>query len=113
MNNKQATEILEWWEKKRVWYNLIVLLIGIWQIIMEKPEVFGFADIKWIVVYGLGANFCFSLGILIEFLDEYYFKTFFKFKRFRWLFLIVGTIFSVLYTTLLINICFHGPLWAL
>ena len=112
MNRELTKDTLSWWEKKRIWYNLIVLIFGIWQIVKEKPDTFGFEDIKCIIIYGLGANILYSSGILVELLDEYYLKTFFKLKRFRWFFLIVGTLFSVLYSTWLIMIYYNGPIWA-
>lgn len=108
---EHSKEILSWWEKKRLWYNLIVLVFGVLQIIKEKPDNFGFVDIKWIITYGLIANVFYSIGILIELLDDYYLKTFFKFKRLRWFFLIIGTLFSVVYITWLIKIFYNGPVW--
>jgi hypothetical protein len=111
MNSELTKNTLDWWEKKRIWYNLIVLIFGVWQIIKEQPDTYNFEDIIGVVIYGLGANILYSIGILIELLDEYYFKTFFKFKRFRWFFLIIGTLFSILYTTWLIKIYYNGPVW--
>ena len=112
MNLELTKDTLSWWEKKRVWYNLIVFIFGVWQIIIQYPDTFGFEDIKWIVIYGLGANIFYSIGILIELLDEYYLNTFFKFKRLRWFFLIMGTLISVIYSTWLIVIYYSGPIWA-
>jgi hypothetical protein len=104
--------ILKWWEKKRIWYNLIMLVFGVWQIILEEPDTFDLADIKCVIIYGIGANLFYSSGILIELLDDYYLKSFFKFKRFRWVFLIIGLLFSLFYSSLAISVYYNGPIWA-
>jgi len=111
MNSELTKNSLSWWEQKRIWYNLVVLLIGVWQIVSEEPETFGFADIKCIIIYGIGANIFYSSGLILELLDEYYFKTFFKFNRFRWLFLILGTLFSIFFVMYAIAIYYNGPIW--
>ena len=111
MNSELTKNTLDWWEKKRIWYNLIMLVFAVWQIIKEEPDTFSFDETIGVIIYGLGANILYSIGILIELLDEYYLKTFFKLKRFRWFFLIIGTLFSVLYTTLQIKIYYNGPIW--
>lgn len=90
--------IVNWWEKKRVWFNIILAIIGIGLILIISPQYFGFQDVLGIIIWGIGANVFFSLGILSEIFDLYYLKGRFSSENFRWFFFIIGTLFSCYYT---------------
>ena len=94
--------IVKWWEKKRLWFNIILAVIGIGMIIIINPYYFGFKDFLGIIIWGIGANIFFSLGILAEIFDLYYLKSRLSLKNFRWIFLIIGTLFSSCYTMMTI-----------
>ncbi|MGD0738536.1 MAG: hypothetical protein ABR957_02995 [Terracidiphilus sp.] len=71
------TEILRWWERRRIFFNLYVGLIGIvtWSLVLiagsaavksgvdfEEP----FAMILGPFVYGVLANICYSFGAVVD-----------------------------------------------
>ncbi len=111
MNHQLISNSLEWWEKKRIWFNLTVLIFGIWQIFNENPDVFRFNDVICIIIYGIIANVFYSIGILIELLKNCYLNIFLKLVKFRWFFLIFGTIFSITYTFFSIKVYYNGPMF--
>lgn len=70
-------EIIRWWELRRWLYNAILFVIGIASIIameslMEKVIPVGedaiepFAMALGVVLYGMAANLCYTLGWLVE-----------------------------------------------
>jgi hypothetical protein len=70
-------EIIRWWELRRILYNLILFTIGVASIIgmellMDKVIPVGedavepFAMALGVVVYGIMANLCYTLGCVVE-----------------------------------------------
>lgn len=96
--------IVKWWEKKRLWFNIILGIIGTGLIIIINPPYFGVQDIIGIILWGIGANIFFSLGILSEIFDLYYLKGRFSSENYRWFFFVIGTLFSCYHTIMTILI---------
>ncbi|PQJ17878.1 hypothetical protein BST94_10055 [Nonlabens xylanidelens] len=97
---------IKWWESKRWIYNLIILIasfISIYEIITYYHYSIKISDLLIVVVWLIGANIFYSLGILTELIDWYYFNNKIKFYRYRWLFFVSGIVFSFLWTVLNIS----------
>jgi hypothetical protein len=73
-------EIFRWWERRRLYYNLYVGLVGIitWFLVLiagsaaVKPGVDFEEPIAMIfgpIIYGVMANFCYSLGSIVDLLS--------------------------------------------
>ncbi len=68
--------ILGWWERRRLAYNLIVGTAGVVTLGVVSLAVVLLGDgggaLPWepVVVFGLGANVCYSLGPAVEVLAE-------------------------------------------
>ena len=63
----RTIDIIKWWERKRILYNLIVGLSGL--LILAIINLFGTSTIfliPLILFYGLAANFFYTLGWMIE-----------------------------------------------
>jgi hypothetical protein len=88
-----------WWEKRRWIYNIVVGFTGAFFMFL-LPMVTSF-DIIGIVIYGLLANLCYSLGFLIEVVARYYFKNETDFTDRRKLMFGAGLVISVLVTAFL------------
>jgi hypothetical protein len=88
-----------WWEKRRWIYNIVVGFTGVFFMFL-MPMVTSF-DIIGIVIYGLLANLCYSLGFLIEVVARYYFKNESDFMDRRKLMFGAGLVISVLATAFL------------
>lgn len=88
-----------WWEKRRWIYNIVVGFTGAFFMFL-LPMVTSF-DIIGIVIYGLLANLCYSLGFLIEVVARYYFKNESDFTDRRKLMFGAGLVLSVLVTAFL------------
>lgn len=88
-----------WWEKRRWIYNLVVGLTGV--IFLMFIPSFGGVELIGIMVYGLLANLCYSLGFLLEVVARYYFKNDTDFSAKRKLLFGAGLVISILITAVL------------
>ena len=92
---------IKWWESKRWIYNIAVGFFGIFAIYdgLSRGEYsWTIEDTFGIIIWGIGANVFYSLGILLELFDWYYLKNKIEIKRFRMIFFIIGLLFSCLWT---------------
>ena len=62
-----------WWEKRRLVYNLLMALSGLFAIILIGS--FYLDDLVVVLLYGVIANLFYSLGFFIEIGARYYFKS--------------------------------------
>jgi len=107
MDRDELRHVLRWWEKKRVWYNLAVGIVGLFGLVMFSSH-FYLEDLIGILIYGIIANVFYSLGILVELFDFYYFNGKLRIHRARYLLFIFGTLISCLITFIQI-VCYY--LW--
>lgn len=97
MTIEELKSDIKWWETKRWFYNLGVAIFGILAMyfgISSDEYSFTLEDFLGIIIWGIGANIFYSLGILVEILDWYYLENKIGIKRFRMIFLIIGFFFS-------------------
>ena len=106
--NCKISSSLAWWDKKRVLFNIITLVAAVVYLIMIKPKNFGLNEIFGALLYGLILNVFYCLGFLMELYDYSYLKSKLKLQNYRSVFFILGTVFSVLYTLLQIDIYYFG-----
>ena len=101
MTPDQLRADIKWWESKRWIFNVFVGILGTVAILIclsEQPYKWTFRDSLGIVYWGIGANFFYSLGTLVELFDWYYLKNKLGLKKLRLLFFIFGTLVSGIYT---------------
>jgi hypothetical protein len=97
-------EMILWWEKKRIIYNILIVALSIFSIYSywDYPmrSIIGNKQIiLQAIVFVIGAN----LGYTISWMSGvvYYYatnKTYISSKRKRWILFILGAIFSLLWT---------------
>ena len=92
---------VKWWEKKRWVYN--VILVGVEIIMMliywESTKWFGIGEsIIWSFAFTLVANIFFSIGWGIDILVKYYFKKDIFSEKTRFIFFVLGLLFSIFLT---------------
>ncbi|MCB9222852.1 MAG: hypothetical protein R2780_10935 [Crocinitomicaceae bacterium] len=92
-NDSTVLRIFQWWEKKRIIYNLILGLAGLISMLMISPGFTGF-ELFGIVMWGLFANLCYSIGFLIEMANLYYLKGRYDLSSVRMAFFLFGTGFA-------------------
>ncbi|PHQ30179.1 hypothetical protein [Leeuwenhoekiella nanhaiensis] len=105
---------IKWWESKRWIYNALVGLSGafaLWDMLSQVTYYWTFSDTLGIIIWGIGANILYSLGILVKLFDWYYFKNKLGVEGYRMIFWILGTIFSCLYTFSSVFIYFIGSVF--
>ena len=93
---------INWWERKRLIFNLILIGVEIliisffWRGAIE----FGIGNtIFWSIAYTIAANIFFSIGWGISVLIDYYNLKFLKnIEKLRMLFFILGILFSIFLT---------------
>jgi hypothetical protein len=87
-----------WWEKKRIWFNVIIGVIGILAVYMYCTDAIETEDIIGIILWGIMANILYSVGILLEIVNQYYLKGKLNIFRFRHVFFILGTLMYMFVT---------------
>lgn len=72
-------DMVQWWEKRRLWYNIIVGLVGSATVllVLKQYHYISFSDILCFAVlpFSLFANIAYLAGWVIDLLLRYYFKT--------------------------------------
>ena len=94
-------EILYWWEKRRLLFNFVVVIIqlGLMGAMWKETQEFGLSAAFWgSLGHLLVANILFSIGWGIEFISIYYLNTNKFLIRFRSLFYVLGVLFAMLIT---------------
>jgi hypothetical protein len=94
--DKTLLTAFSWWEKRRLFYNLVIGLVGV--IILFIYPFFSLLDLAGVIFYGIIANLFYSLGFFIEVAAKYYFKSDIDFTDKRKTLFTLGLIFSVLTT---------------
>lgn len=85
-------QTINWWEKHRLRFNIILGALGIFSLLIIFPSCFGLVDCIGIFFWGFMANVLYSLGILLEIINVYYLKSKFNFFQNRHFFIIIGTV---------------------
>ncbi len=100
-NTDCLLQTIKWWEKKRIWFNLLVGLSGVISMYTFNTNLslLGCTDFVGIIIWGILANILYSTGIILETTNLYYFKSKIKLYKLRHLFWTVGTIAYCLWTT--------------
>ncbi len=100
---------IRWWEKKRLWFNIIVGVCGILPAAFAMGSM-GLTLLLFLVgsiFWGLGANVMYCSGFMLEALSFHYLKIDKPFTWLRWTMFICGIVFSSL-VTLLFSAGFAG-----
>jgi hypothetical protein len=112
------TQIISWWEKRRVWFNLIIGVTGILSCVIMfglvslmtqiYPKKDWFGDQWWplfgIPLYGIMANVCYTLGWIAEIIAVKYWQE--RSRYFGQISFSLGLFFSILLTLVPAMICF-------
>lgn len=97
--NIQYQEILEWWEKYRLLYNVLLLISEVLVMITywKGAKIYGFEfTLAQFILFNFAANAFFCFGWGLEFFLGYYYKWFAKNDGIRSLFLTIGILISLL-----------------
>ncbi|MDX2304761.1 MAG: hypothetical protein NW226_18265 [Microscillaceae bacterium] len=97
-------ELVRWWEKHRIHFNILVGLsgiLGLWvyrtyNLIYYYPEI-----LLEMVIYGILANICYTMGWALEILRITYKIPFPPLDRFKEVLFYGGVFFSVAFTFLM------------
>jgi hypothetical protein len=96
IETEKVLSLVKWWESKRWIFNLLVGISGIYGIyggLRDWPDnSFVSSDLIGIILWGIFANILYSTGMVVEILEQYYFKGKLKLIRLRLIFLIIGTL---------------------
>lgn len=101
MTIQELKSNVKWWESKRWIFNLLVGVSGLLVIInvlAESHYQWKLEDTLGVIIWGIGVNIFYSLGILLELFDWYYLNNRVGFKKLRSFFYIIGTFISCFYT---------------
>ena len=115
MTLEELKSNMKWWESKRLLFNLVVGLVGVYGIykaIAIGDYTWVLTDLIGIIFWGVGANILYSTGLLLELLDWYYLNNKIRIYRLRWLFFVAGLLFSCVFTLVHSMLYFAKPfLW--
>jgi len=100
-------EAISWWEKKRLIFNLCVGITGVIGVLLFGTNLW-LGDIIDIIFIGILMNVFYSLGFVIEALNQHYLKGRIKMENWRMALFVLGTIFSSLATFLGSFLYFHA-----
>lgn len=98
------SEIVSWWESKRLRFNFIVGiwgLIGIYLSPFTQDILLYPVTILIIALWAVLLNICYLSGMGIELLNHYYFKSRRNLKPYRLFLFVIGTIASSLVSFIL------------
>lgn len=91
------TNAVGWWEKKRIWYNLVVGISGAIPLSINLNQV-GLDEMIGLLLFGIFMNLLYSSGIALEALNFYYLNPPFKTAFLRFPLFILGTLLSIVVT---------------
>ncbi len=107
----QAMDVIRWWEKKRLVYNIIVILAEIMMTISMSHGVY-YHGIPYLLfgsaIFTFFANVSYTSGWSIELLGKYYFPNLEINETHRIVFFTLGSLFSVFVT---INVYSSALAW--
>ncbi|QHI35864.1 hypothetical protein IMCC3317_12120 [Kordia antarctica] len=98
MNETVLNKTITWWETKRIIFNAFVGIVGIFSVFANIPHTFGLEDFIGIILWGIVANIFYSVGILLEIVNQYYLKGKLNIFLFRHFFFIIGTLMYMFLT---------------
>lgn len=105
---------IKWWESKRWIFNCTVGFFGglaLYNGLSRCDYSWSISDTIGVIIWGIGANLFYSLGVLLELFDWYYLNNRIKIKYFRTLFFIIGILFSCFWTYWSTFLYFIGHIW--
>jgi hypothetical protein len=94
--DKMLLTAFAWWEKKRIVYNMVLLVTG--GITLFMLQGFDPLMLIGVLIYGVFANVFYCLGFFIEMASHHYFKSDRDFTSTRVTIFWIGLIFSVFIT---------------
>lgn len=92
-----AMEAFKWWEKRRIWYNVILGATGVVSLLLLAPPIDQFVVIG-VLMWAAFANLCFSIGFLLEMFNLHYLKGRYDLQNLRLSLFLLGTGFAALAT---------------
>ncbi|NHN25946.1 hypothetical protein FIA58_009695 [Flavobacterium jejuense] len=105
---------MKWWESKRWIFNCLVCFFGslaLYKGLSQCDYSWSISDTIGVLIWGIGANILYSLGILLELFDWYYLKNKIGIRNFRVFLFTVGLLFSCFWTYCSAFLYFIGHIW--
>lgn len=110
-NIDRLVRTIQWWEKKRIWFNIFVGAVGIITVIAYGGFVYEpHYTIVQIIIWGFLANILYSSGILLEAANLHYFNGSIPFYKFKYFLFILGT-FLYCVVTFMYAIFYYTSFW--
>lgn len=101
MSTQVLRSNIQWWESRRLIFNLAVGVVGsyaIYEGMSGKDYNWSVYDTLGVLWWGIGANIFYSLGLLVEIFDWYYFKNKLGLRNLRLFLFISGLVLSCMWT---------------
>lgn len=105
---------LKWWESKRWIFNLLIIAFAsyaLYKVFSQSSSYFLFDDVFTLLIWLIGANVFYSLGILSQLFDWYYLNEYLGLKKYRSFLFFLGTLFSCVWTYLFFFINYVWTAW--
>lgn len=88
-------ETVRWWERMRLWYNLMVGLVGLIAVSNLWEEMYHLELLMGVLFYGILANAAYTAGWVADVLVRFYSKGRFSLHGYRVVFFLFGLLFSL------------------
>jgi hypothetical protein len=100
-SRETVTAMIRYWELRRIWYNLALVLLCVWWVVHTWPH-FGPAmtlgNLGRMLILAVIANVCYSSAYLVDLtMQASSFAP--AWRRWRWLLWLAGTLFALLVAT--------------
>lgn len=90
LNNQRISTMFKWWERKRLYFNILVGLAGLLTIIF-CANTFGVIEIFGCLFWGIVANIFYSFGFTLEIANIYYLKGRIPYAKIKLGLFVIGT----------------------
>jgi hypothetical protein len=98
---EKVTEMIRYWEVRRVWYNLALTGLVVWWVVRTWPHfepAMNFASLGKLVILAVLANVCYSTAYIVD-LTIQSSSYAVAWRRWRWVLWLAGTLFALLIAT--------------
>ena len=100
-SREMVTGMIRYWELRRIWYNLALVLLCVWWVVHTWPHfepAMTLSNLGRILILAVIANVCYSSAYLVDLtLQASSFAP--AWRRWRWLLWLAGTLFALLVAT--------------
>ena len=100
-SREAVTGMIRYWELRRIWYNLALVLLCVWWVVHTWPHfepAMTLGNLGRMLILAVIANVCYSSAYLVDLtMQASSFAP--AWRRWRWLLWLAGTLFALLVAT--------------